>query len=76
MDQQLGSLAAMNANRRSVLSARPHAPVVPDRPARWHTASTAVRHTGARVLHRLAERIEPACPAPVAPSPRSCSSVT
>jgi hypothetical protein len=70
MDHPLGSMAAMSANRRSVLSARPDAPIIPDRPARWHTTSTAVRHTGARVLHRLAERIEPQ------PSPRSCSSAT
>jgi hypothetical protein len=64
MDHPLGSMAAMSANRRSVLSARPDAPVIPYRPPRWHTASTAVRHAGARVLHRLADRIEP-CPTPV-----------
>jgi hypothetical protein len=72
MDQQLGSLAAMNSARRSMLSARPDAPVIPERPARWQTASTAVRYAGARALHRLATRIEP-CPAP---APRSCSGVT
>jgi hypothetical protein len=72
MDQQFGSLTAMSASRRSVLSARPDAPVIPDRPARWHTASTALRRAGARALHGLAERIEP-CPAP---APRSCGGVT
>ncbi len=69
----LGSLAAMSAQRRSVLSARPDAPVIPDRPSRWHTASTAVRQAGARVLHKLADRLEPR-PAPV--STRSCGSVS
>jgi hypothetical protein len=72
MDQQFAAIVAMNATRRSMLSARPDAPVIPDRPARWHTASTVARQAGAGVLHRLAERIEPR-PAPAA---RSCSSVT
>ncbi|MBX6357846.1 MAG: hypothetical protein IRZ05_18570 [Micromonosporaceae bacterium] len=67
MDQQFGALAAMSAYRRSVLSARPDAPVVPDRPARWRTAATAARHVAARALHRLADRIEP-CPTPVHPT--------
>jgi hypothetical protein len=71
MDHLFGSMAAMSANRRSVLSARPDAPVVPDRPARWHTASVAVRRIGADILHRLADRIEPR----PAPAPRQCSSV-
>jgi hypothetical protein len=69
MDHLFGSLAAMSASRRSVLSARPDAPIIPDRPGRWQTASLAVRRSGARVLHRLADRLEPR------PSPRSCSSV-
>jgi hypothetical protein len=68
----IGSMAAMSANRRSVLSARPDAPVVPYRPSRWHTASTAVRNSGARVLHGLADRLEPR---PAAAAPQSCSSV-
>jgi hypothetical protein len=59
MDQQLGAIAAMNSARRSMLSARPDAPVIPERPARWQTASTAVRYAGARALHGLATRIEP-----------------
>jgi hypothetical protein len=69
----LGSLAAMSAVRRSALSARPDAPVIPYRPSRWHAASTAVREAGARVLHGLADRLEPR-PAPI--STRSCSSVS
>lgn len=72
MDQQFGAVVAMSTARRSMLSARPDAPVIPDRPARWQTASTAVRYAGARALHRLAQRIEPR-PAPAA---RSCGSVT
>jgi hypothetical protein len=67
----LGSMVAMSANRRSVLSARPDAPVIPYRPSRWHTASTAVRQTGARVLHGLADRLEPH---PATVSARSCGS--
>jgi hypothetical protein len=57
--EPLGYLAAMSATRQSVLSARPDAPVVPDRPPRWRNASTVVRGTVARVLHRLADRLEP-----------------
>jgi hypothetical protein len=72
MDQQFAAIAAMHGARRSMLSARPDAPVIPARPARWHVTFTAARQAGARVLHRLAERIEPR-PAPAA---RSCSSVT
>lgn len=68
----LGFQAAMSAHRRSVLSARPDAPVIPYRPSRWHTASTAVRQAGARVLYGLADRLEPR-PAPIS---RSCSSTS
>jgi hypothetical protein len=68
----LGSMAATSASRRTVLSARPDAPVVAHRPSRWHTASTAVRQAGARALHGLADRLEPAAPS----TPRSCSSAT
>jgi hypothetical protein len=70
----LGSMAAMSASRREVLSARPDAPVVTYRPSRWRTASTAVRLTGARALHGLADRLEPTAATVTPSSPRSCSS--
>jgi hypothetical protein len=57
--EPLGYLSAMSATRQGVLSARPDAPVVPDRPARWRNASTVVRRAGADGLRRLADRLEP-----------------
>jgi hypothetical protein len=52
-----GAMSAMSAARQSVLSARPDAPVVPERPKREFL--TAARTAGARRLHRLADRLEP-----------------
>lgn len=57
--EPLGYLSAMSATRQGVLSARPDAPVVADRPPRWRNSSTAVRRAGANVLRRLADRLEP-----------------
>jgi hypothetical protein len=57
--EPLGYLSAMSATRQSVLSARPDAPVIPERPPRWRNSSTVVRHAGAGVLRRIADRLEP-----------------
>jgi hypothetical protein len=57
--EPLGYLSAMSTIRQGVLSARPDAPVVPDRPPRWRNSSTVVRRAGADVLRRLADRVEP-----------------
>ncbi|GAA3412833.1 hypothetical protein [Streptosporangium vulgare] len=50
-------ILADRATRRHVLSARPDAPVVPERPPRRHAA--AVRRVTATALRRLADRVEP-----------------
>ncbi|MEJ3750022.1 hypothetical protein WEI85_43010 [Actinomycetes bacterium KLBMP 9797] len=60
-------ILAMNAVNDHVLSARPHAPVVPEPPRRPARAAP-VRRATALVLRRLADRVEPAC----SPLPSSC----
>lgn len=50
-------ILADKATRRHVLSARPDAPVVPERPPRRRGA--AIRGLTATALRRLAARVEP-----------------
>jgi hypothetical protein len=63
--EALGFSLALSAQRDHVLSARPDAPVVPERPprARAH-AGGGTRRVAAGVLRRLADRLEP-CPQPL-----------
>ncbi|WP_433393314.1 hypothetical protein [Micromonospora sp. KLBMP9576] len=64
MEQPTGFVSALDAVTRHVNSARPDAPVRPDRP---HAAPLALtRLAAASVLRRLADRIQPS---PVAPVP-------
>ncbi|MEV0394745.1 hypothetical protein [Polymorphospora rubra] len=56
-------IAAMNATRRHVLSARPDSPIEPD-PAQRHRRAGTVRRATAALLRRTADRLEPCCPDP------------
>ncbi|MFI7575808.1 hypothetical protein [Micromonospora sp. NPDC049497] len=67
MEQPTGYVVAVDAVLRHVNSARPDAPVRPDRPRRAPLAPT--RRVAASALRRLADRIQPA---PVPATPR-CS---
>ena len=52
------SILSDRAQRQHVLSARPDAPTVPDRPRRHH--GDAVRRATVTALRGLADRLEPA----------------
>jgi hypothetical protein len=56
----VGRLGVQQA-REAAQSALPDAPVIPERPPR--PAALRIRTAGA--LHRLADRISPACPGPL-----------
>jgi hypothetical protein len=62
--EPLGFSLALSATRTHVLSARPDAPVVPERPPRARPVANGSRRLAAGVLRRLADRVEPACPHP------------
>ncbi|SCF04935.1 hypothetical protein GA0074695_3115 [Micromonospora viridifaciens] len=57
MEHSTGFVLAVDAVTRHVNSARPDAPVRPDRPARSLLAPTRLAAAGA--LRRLADRMEP-----------------
>jgi len=61
--EALGFSLALSAQRDHVLSARPDAPVVPERPPRARGGG-GTRRAAAGVLRRLADRLEP-CPQPI-----------
>ncbi|MFG1778037.1 hypothetical protein ACGFIG_16585 [Micromonospora sp. NPDC049048] len=67
MEQPTGFILAVDAVNRHVNSARPDAPVCPERPRVARLAPTRLATAGA--LRRLADRIQPP---PVASTPR-CS---
>ncbi|MGS2642952.1 hypothetical protein [Streptosporangium sp. LJ11] len=62
MFDPVAMILADKATRRHVLSARPNAPTVPERPRRRRGA--AVRRLTAVALRRLADRVEPRCVKP------------
>jgi len=62
MDPLVFSLAN-EISRRNALSARPDAPVIPERPPRPR-AHAAGRRAAAGALRRLADRLEPGPPIP------------
>jgi hypothetical protein len=53
------AMIIVQATRRDVLSARPHAPTVPERPPRQR--GDTMRRLTVAALRRLADRIEPRC---------------
>ena len=59
MFDPLAMIIADHATRQQVLSARPDAPTIPDRPPR-RRGHSARRLVGA-ALRRVADRIEPRC---------------
>jgi len=61
--EPLGFTLALAAQRDHVLSARPDAPVVPERPPRVRAGGSG-RRVAAGVLRRIADRLEPSCPTP------------
>ena len=61
MFDPLAMIIADHATRQQVLSARPEAPVLAERPPRQHR--DAFRRLVAAALRRLADRMEPRCAA-------------
>lgn len=53
------AMIIVQATRSDVLSARPNAPMVPERPPRQR--GQAVRRLTVAALRRLADRMEPRC---------------
>ncbi|QYN38336.1 hypothetical protein K1T35_14585 [Pseudonocardia sp. DSM 110487] len=60
MFDPLAMIIADHATKQHVLSARPTAPRVPERPPRQR--GDAIRRLTGTALRRLADRIEPRCP--------------
>jgi hypothetical protein len=60
----LGISLALDLTRQHVFSARPDAPVVPERPPRRRALAGPTRRVAAGALRRLADRLEP-CRSPV-----------
>ncbi|MFI6265942.1 hypothetical protein [Micromonospora sp. NPDC051006] len=67
MEQPAGFISAIDAVHRHVNSARPNAPIQPERPRPARLAPTRLAAAGA--LRRLADRIQPR----PAPSMTQCS---
>ena len=59
MEMYAGSILGLGLTRQHVLSARPDAPVVPERPPRAQPAPGHTRRAMASMLRRFANRLEP-----------------
>jgi hypothetical protein len=67
MDPLVFSLAN-EISRGNALSARPDAPVIPERPPRRRRVPDSTRRAAAVALRRLADRLEPCPSAPSVPA--------
>jgi hypothetical protein len=57
-------IVAADLTRLHALSARPDAPVIPERPPRRRAVPAATRRAAAGALRRIADRLEPCPPIP------------
>jgi hypothetical protein len=62
--EPLAFTLAVDLTRAHVRSARPDAPIVPDRAPRHREVRVSTRRAAAGALRRLADRLEPCHPVP------------